>query len=156
MSSYSRSSNGKCLVNKREPYKQYWGGYSKQKGCELRDGRVIPSCSNVLGVDGWPASTPNQSNAPYINGVYRTRCPNGSKPYSVLKYLIDTKLYNAFHVFRINTNNYIYAKDVKVGDKIESRFYPLNTAITTSSVTKKQIIQQYNVGMGTCYNNCSN
>ena len=50
--------------------------------------QVILSCSNILGVDGWPASRPNQSNQPYINGISRIIPPNGNKRYSYILNLI--------------------------------------------------------------------
>ena len=111
------------------------------KPCNSLKNKVILSCSNVLGVDGWPASRPNQSNQPYTNGINRSIPPNGYKRYSYILNLISTTSTNGvqyppFQSLRIydpinplankdkinsTTKNpiyWIFAKDVRAGDKL--------------------------------------
>ena len=89
MSSYLKLYNGRC----------YNPNASKYKQCNvLNDGRVIPSCSNVYGIDGWPASTPQQSNFRFTNGISQMRPPNGFKVYIQPYYLYNNVFYKP-HTF---------------------------------------------------------
>ena len=87
-----RLSNGQCYKANRNMYKQ----------CNNLNGRVIPSCSNVYGVDGWPASTPNQSNVSYMNGISGFKPPNGFKQYLQPMYLYKGFLYKPHTKFLYN------------------------------------------------------
>lgn len=78
-----RLQNGQCYKANKNMYKQ----------CNNLNGKVIPSCSNVYGIDGWPASTPNQSNVPYTNGISGFKPPNGFKQYRQPMYLYNGNLY---------------------------------------------------------------
>ena len=75
---YNQLNNRKCFKQNRNQYQQ----------C---NNHVIPSCSNVYGIDGWPASTPQQSNAIYTNGIGGFSPPNGFKQYLQQMYLYDYK-----------------------------------------------------------------
>ena len=87
-----RLQNGQCYKANRNMYKQ----------CDNLNGRVIPSCNNVYGVDGWPASTPNQSNVPYTNGISGFKPPNGFKQYLQPMYLYKGNLYKPHTKFIYN------------------------------------------------------
>ena len=89
MSSYLKLNNGRCYNKNASQYKQ----------CNaLNDGRIIPSCSNVYGIDGWPASTPQQSNFRFTNGISQIRPPNGFKVYIQTYYLYNNRYYKP-HTF---------------------------------------------------------
>lgn len=85
-----RTSNGKCIRN----------SYNRYEQCK---NQIIPSCSNIYGIDGWPASTPCQSNAPYLNGISGFNPPNGFKqylkPFYLYKYGSNVQLYLPHHRF---------------------------------------------------------
>lgn len=90
MSSYQKLSNGRC----------YNPNASKYKQCNsLKDGRIIPSCSNTYGIDGWPASTPQQSNFRFTNGISQLRPPNGFKRYFQQIYLYNNFFYKPHTLF---------------------------------------------------------
>ena len=74
---YNQRNDGRCVKNRYNQYQQ----------CSNLINKVIPSCSNVYGIDGWPASTPQQSNASYTNGISGYSPPNGFKPYLQRMYL---------------------------------------------------------------------
>ena len=74
---YNRRNDRKCVRNSYNQYQQ----------CSNLINKVIPSCSNVYGIDGWPASTPQQSNASYTNGISGSCPPNGFKSYLQRMYL---------------------------------------------------------------------
>ena len=64
---YQRLSNQQCYSNNKNMYKQ----------CNvLKDGRVIPSCSNTYGIDSIPASVPQQSNFHFLDGIYGVKTMN--------------------------------------------------------------------------------
>ena len=64
---YQRLSNHQCYSNNKNIYKQ----------CDvLKDGRVIPSCSNTYGIDSIPASVPQQSNFHFLDGIYGVKTMN--------------------------------------------------------------------------------
>jgi len=88
----SRLQNGGCYQANRNMYQQ----------CNNLNGRVIPSCSNIYGIDGWPASTPNQSNVAYTNGISGCKPPNGFKQYIQPFYLYQSKLYKPHSKFIFN------------------------------------------------------
>lgn len=67
---------------------------SKYNQCNiLKDGRIIPNCSNIYGVDDWPASTPQQSNFRFTNGISQMRPPNGFKVYIQPYYYYNNRYY---------------------------------------------------------------
>jgi hypothetical protein len=78
---YNQLNNRKCFKQNRNQYQQ----------CSGLNNKVIPSCSNIYGIDGWPASTPQQSNAIYTNGIGGFAPPNGFKQYLQKMYLYNYK-----------------------------------------------------------------
>ena len=90
MSSYIRLNNGQCWKQNR----------NRHKPCDvLKDGRVISSCSNVYGIDGWPASVPQQSNFRFTNGISAHKPPNGFQRYLQQMYLYNGLLYKPHYKF---------------------------------------------------------
>lgn len=92
---YSQLSNRKCYKQNRNMYQQ----------CSNLNNKVIPSCSNTYGIDGWPASTPQQSNKPFTNGIGGFSPPNGFKQYLKQMYLYNYnssnyQLYKPHHLFK--------------------------------------------------------
>jgi len=76
---YNQLSNRRCSKQRYNQYQQ----------CSNLNGKVIPSCINVYGMDGWPPSTPQQSSAPYTNGISGFSPPNGFKQYLQPMYLYN-------------------------------------------------------------------
>ena len=90
MTSYRKLNNGQCWKQNR----------NRHKPCEvLTDGRVIPSCSNIYGIDGWPASVPQQSNFRFTNGISGHKPPNGFRRYIFPMYLYNGILYKPHNRF---------------------------------------------------------
>jgi hypothetical protein len=106
---YNRFNDRKCLKQNTNQYEQ----------CK---NHLIPSCSNVYGIDGWPASTPQQSNVTYTNGISGSSPPNGFKQYLQPMYLYNYKeklqLFKPHHRFE-------YEEDITVL-KSGKTFYTIN------------------------------
>ena len=134
--------------------------------------KVLLSCSNILGVDGWPASRPNQSNQPYTNGISRMIPPNGNKRYSYILNLITINSspvrYPPFQVLRIyNQTNplankdkinstkdnpvyWIYVKDIKKGDNITNDEHQVESNKRIMLFSNKRCCGNN----GKCYRSC--
>ena len=136
MSSFCRLSNKKCYKQNQSPYKQ----------CDvLKDGRVISSCSNTYGIDGWPASVPQQSNFRFTNGISGHKPPNGYQRYLQPVYLYNGIVYKPHHKFIYNSNlslktgkTYFTQNDIKyvlVEDLLTSQFKLFN--ILQNGLVKK-------------------
>jgi len=92
---YNQLYNKRCFKNNPNKYKP----------CSVLNNRAIPSCSNTYGMDGWPASTPQQSNVPFTNGIGGFSPPNGFKQYLQPMYLYNynsgtLQLYKPHHLFK--------------------------------------------------------
>ena len=92
---YNQTNNRRCVK----------GRYNQYQQCSNLVNKVIPSCSNVYGMDGWPASTPQQSNVGYTNGISGFSPPNGFKQYLQPMYLYK---YNTGYVNTVNNNIFIH------------------------------------------------
>ena len=123
-----RLSNGKCYSTKTSIYRQ----------CDNLNNKIIPSCSNTFGIDGWPASTPQQSNISFTNGIGKTIPPNGFKRYFYPVYLYNyngtgNRFYKPNHLFEfissinlkpgkkkyiINDKEYVLVQDI-IGSKLK-------------------------------------
>jgi hypothetical protein len=136
---YNQTNNRRCVK----------GRYNQYQQCSNLVNKVIPSCSNVYGMDGWPASTPQQSNVGYTNGISGFSPPNGFKQYLqpmyLYKYNTVSQLFSPHHPIPFNSA-IMNLKSGKILYTIDTKSYALVEDLVGSQLRLLNVFGIYRQG----------